>query len=149
MLLESVPKIRELSIDEDINERSFISILDNIYKREVIIYIIIPEWEDDLLDELSDDLVIVNKITFPLTLCFPRSYGYVGYIKSNSKRYIYELYKRSDTLDHLLLSEIDLTDKLSEITKKKIDDFFRVFELNKIPHITIGPDAQWLNIIEY
>ncbi|PFG13533.1 hypothetical protein ATG70_1738 [Bacillus sp. es.036] len=49
----------------------------------------------------------------------------------------------------MLLSEIDLTDKLSEITKENIDDFFRVFELNKIPHITIGPDAQWLNIIEY
>ncbi|WP_283152154.1 hypothetical protein [Guptibacillus hwajinpoensis] len=147
--MESVPKIRELSIDEDINEQSFISMLDNLYKREVIIYIIIPEWEDDLLDELSDDLVIVNKITFPLTLCLPRSYGYVGYIKNNSKRYIYELYKRSDTLDHLLLSEIDLIEKLSEITKKNIDNFFRVFELNKIPHITIGPDAQWVNIIEY
>lgn len=48
----------------------------------------------------------------------------------------------------LVFSEFDVSQNLYNINKKNID-IFKIFELNKIPHITVGPDGQWLNIIEF
>ncbi len=51
-------------------------------------------------------------------------------------------------MDYLVFSEIDVTEQLHNMAKKNIN-FNKIFELNKIPHITLGPDGQWLNINEY
>jgi hypothetical protein len=49
-------------------------------------------------------------------------------------------------MDLLVFSETDLS---QHILNKKNIDIYNIFESNKIPHITIGPDGQWLNIVEY
>ncbi|MEY2193996.1 hypothetical protein AB7942_14845, partial [Neobacillus sp. BF23-41] len=71
-----------------------------------------------------------------------------GYVKDSQKRYIYEFYLRSTTMDYLIFSETDVSEQLSKLTKKNLD-IYKMFHLNKVPHITIGPDGQWLNIVEY
>jgi hypothetical protein len=146
--LESVPKVREILLDEEIDEQEFVRIINGIYKQDCYIYAIIPEWEEELLNELSNDLILVNKIPFPLIRIFPRTIGFLGYVKDSTKQYIYEFYLRSTTMDFLVFSEFDVSQHLNNINKKNID-IYKIFESNKIPHITIGPDGQWLNIVEY
>ena len=74
--LGSVPKIREILLDEEIDEQEFIGIINNIYKQDCYIYAIIREWEEELFDELSNDFNLINKITFPLKRIFPRTIGF-------------------------------------------------------------------------
>ncbi|MDP9726548.1 hypothetical protein J2W44_005660 [Priestia aryabhattai] len=48
----------------------------------------------------------------------------------------------------IVYSEVDVIEKLDKIDKKNVD-IYNIFELNKISHVTIGPDGQWLNVVEY
>lgn len=144
--MRSIPKIEEILLDEEIDEQEFVSIITSIYKQDCYIYAIIPEYEQDLLNELSNDFIEVNK--FPLPLTFPREMGYVGYVKDSQKRYIYEFYLRSTTMDYLIFSETDVSEQLSKLSKQNLDAY-KMFQLNKVPHTTIGHDGQWLNVVRY
>jgi len=144
--LRNIPKKQEILLDEEIDEQDFVSTVNSFYKQDCYIYAIIPEYEKDLLNELSNDFNEVNK--FPLPRTFPRGIGYMGYVKDIQKRYIYEFYLRSTTIDYLIFSETDVSEQLSKLSKKNLD-IYKMFQLNKVPHITIGPDCQWLNIVEY
>jgi hypothetical protein len=144
--LESVPNIQEIILDEEIDEKEFVGIINSIYKQECYIYAIIPEYEEELFNELSNAFIKVNN--FPLPRVFPREIGYLGYVNDIKKQYIYEFYLRSTTMDFLVFSETDVSQYLNNISKKNID-IYKIFESNKIPHITIGPDGQWLNVVEY
>ncbi|SIS14480.1 hypothetical protein SAMN05878482_1219 [Peribacillus simplex] len=144
--MKSIPKKQEILLDEEIDEQEFVSIINSFYKQDCYIYAIIPEYEQDLLNELSNDFSEVNK--FPLPRSFPREMGCMGYVKDSLKKYIYDFYLRSTTMDYLVFSETDVSDQLSNLTKKSLD-IYKIFESNKIPHITIGPDGQWLNVRVY
>ncbi|MGC8229988.1 hypothetical protein ACP2W0_13455 [Pseudobacillus badius] len=144
--MRSIPKIEEILLDEEIDEQEFVSIITSIYKQDCYIYAIIPEYEQDLLNELSNDFIKVNK--FPLPRTFPREMGYVGYVKDSQKRYIYEFYLRSTTMDYLIFSETDVSEQLSKLSKQN-SDAYKMFQLNKVPHTTIGHDGQWLNVVRY
>ncbi|MDM5224555.1 hypothetical protein QUF86_28370 [Peribacillus sp. NJ11] len=145
--MRSNPKKQEILLDEEIDEQEFVSIINSFYIYDCYIYAIIPEYEQDLLNELSNIFIEVDK--FPLTRSFPREIGYLGYVKDSQKRYVYEFYLRSTTMDYLIFSETDVSELLGKITKKNRKDLYKLFELNMVPHITIGPDGQWLNIVEY
>jgi len=145
--LDCLPKKSEILLDEEIEEQEFVKIINSIYKQECYIYAIIPEWEEELFKELSNNFIIINKFPFPLTRIFPRTIGFLGYVKDRKKQYVYEFYLRSTTMD-LVFSETDVSQHLNILNKKNID-IYNIFESNKIPHITIGPDGQWLNIVEY
>lgn len=144
--LKSSPKVRELLLDEEINEQEFVGIINGIYKQDCYIYAVIPDWEEELFNELSNDLIIINQFPFPLTRIFPRTIGFLGYVKDRKKQNIFKFYLRSTTMDLLVFSETDVS---QYILNKKNIDIYNIFESNKIPHITIGPDGQWLNIVEY
>jgi len=144
--LESVPNVREILLDEEIDEQEFVNIFNGIYNKDCFIYAIIPECEQELLNELSNDFIEIDK--FPLPRVFPREQGYLGFIKDSQKNFIYEFYLRSTTMDYLVFSKFDVSQQLKNINKKNIN-IYQIFESNKIPHITIGPDGQWLNVIEY
>jgi hypothetical protein len=141
-----LPKKKEFLLDEDIDEQEFVKIISSIYKQEFFIYAIIPECQKELLNELSRDFIKVKDVPLPRT--FPREIGYLGYVRDSQKHFIYEFYLRSTTMDYLVFSEMDVTEHLHKIDKKNVN-IYKIFELNKIPHITIGPDGQWLNIIEF
>lgn len=145
--MDYLPKKSEILLDEEIEEQEFVKIINSIYKQECYIYAIIPEWEEELFKELSNNFIIINKFPFPLTRIFPRTIGFLGYVKDRKKQYVYEFYLRSTTMD-LVFSETDVSQHLNILNKKNID-IYNIFESNKIPHITIGPDGQWLNIVEY
>lgn len=51
-------------------------------------------------------------------------------------------------MNFLVFSEFNVSQHLNNINKKNID-IYKIFESNKTPHTTIGPDGQWLNIVEY
>ena len=51
-------------------------------------------------------------------------------------------------MDYLIFSETDVSEQLNKLTKKNWD-IYKMFQFNKVPHITIGPDGQWLNIVQY
>lgn len=51
-------------------------------------------------------------------------------------------------MDYLVFSETDVSEQLGTLTKKSVD-IYKIFESNRIPHITIGPDGQWLNVLKY
>ncbi|PQD94454.1 hypothetical protein CYL18_14685 [Pradoshia eiseniae] len=138
----------EIFLDEEIDKQEFVDMINALYKQDCYIYTIIPEWEIDLLNQLSDDFILIKKVKFPLIRIFPRTTGFVGFVKDSKKQYIFEFYLRSTTMDFLIFSEVDVGQHLNKINKKNID-IYQIFEANKIPHITIGPDGQWLNIIEY
>ncbi|MBM7602474.1 hypothetical protein JOC75_000444 [Metabacillus crassostreae] len=140
------PKLREIFLDEEIDKQGFVSIVNNIYKQDCFIYAIIPKYEKELLTELSNDFISVN--SFPLPYIFPKEIGYLGYVKDSYKQYVYEFYLHSPMINHLVFSNIDASEHLREITKKNLD-ISQLFELNKIPHMTIGPDGQWLKIVDY
>ncbi|WP_082232929.1 hypothetical protein [Halobacillus massiliensis] len=147
--LGRVPKVREILLDEEIDEQEFVERINDIYKGDCYIYAIIPEWwEDELINGPSIDFIIVNKIKFPLLRIFPRTIGFVGYVQDSKKQYVYDFYLRSTTIDFLVFSKFDVSHHLNNINKKNID-LYKIFESNEIPHITIGPDGQWLNIVEY
>ncbi|OLS33411.1 hypothetical protein [Bacillus sp. MRMR6] len=146
--MESVPKVREILLDEEIDEQEFVGIINSIYKQDCYIYAIIPEWDKELFNELSNDFILINKIPFPLKRIFPRTIGFLGFVKDRTKQYIYEFYLRSSTIGFLVFSEFDVSQHLNNINKKNID-IYKIFESNKIPHITFGPDGQWLHIVEY
>ncbi|PAE38945.1 hypothetical protein [Bacillus sp. 7884-1] len=141
-----LPNEKELFLDDYIDEQEFVEIISTFYKQEIFIYAIIPEYEKELLKELSKDFIKVKDVSLPRT--FPREIGYLGYVRDCQKQFIYEFYLRSTTMDYLVFSEIDVTAHLNKIEKQNVD-IFKIFELNKVPHITIGPDSQWLNIIEF
>ncbi|MEI2406148.1 hypothetical protein [Niallia taxi] len=143
-----VPKVREILLDEEVGKQEFLEVIKDVYKRDIYIYAIVPEWEKELLDAMSNDFILINKIHFPLTEIFPRTIGFLGYVKDSTKQYIYEFYLRSTTISYFVFSEVDVSKYLNDITKKNID-IYKIFETNKTPHITIGPDGQWINIIEY
>lgn len=140
-----VPKIREILLDENISEQEFVEIISAIYKHECFIYAVIPDWEKELLNELSNQFIKIKDITLPRV--FPRTTGYIGFVRDGQKGFIYEFYLRSGTM-HLLYSNIDVSEQLFRENGKNID-IYKIFETNKIPHITIGPDGQWLNVVEY
>lgn len=139
------PKIKEILLDENINEQEFVEIISALYKRECFIYAIIPDWEEELLNELSNQFIKVKDITLPRT--FPRTIGYLGYVRDTQKSFIYEFYLRSTTID-FVFSTVDVTKDLPKTNKKNIY-LYKFFEANEIPHITIGPDGQWINIVDY
>lgn len=146
--MERVPRVRGILLEEGIDEQDFVDIINGIYKQDCYIYAIIPEWEEELLNQLSNDFILINKIKFPLTRIFPRTIGFVGYVQDSKKQYIYEFFLRSTTMDFLVFSEFDISQSLYNIDKNNID-IYKIFESNEIPHITIGPDGQWLNLVEY
>jgi hypothetical protein len=143
-----IQKVTEILLDEEIDEQEFVEIINDVYKQDCYIYAIIPDWEKDLLNQLSDDFILINKVKFPLMRIFPRTTGFVGFVKDSKKQYIYEFYLRSTTMDFLIFSELDVSQHLNNINKNNID-MYKIFEINNVPHITIGPDGQGLNIIEY
>lgn len=146
--MERVPRVRGILLEEGIDEQDFVEIINGIYKQDCYIYAIIPEWEEELLNQLSNDFILINKIKFPLTRIFPRTIGFLGYVQDSKKQYIYEFFLRSTTMDFLVFSEFDISQSLYNIDKNNID-IYKIFESNEIPHITIGPDGQWLNLVEY
>lgn len=148
LLLKSVSKVSEIMLDDDINEQDFVSIIKDIFKKKCYIYAIIPEWEEELLNKLSKDFIIIAKFPLPLIRNFPRTKGVLGYLQDNENRYLYELYLKSTTMDFIVFSETDVSRFLNNITNKNIN-IYKIFEANKITHITIGPDGQWLNVVEY
>lgn len=146
--MNRTPKIMERLLDEEIDEQEFVDIIDDIYKQDCYIYAIIPDWEEDLLNQLSDDFVVIQKIKFPLIQIFPRTIGLLGYVKDRRKQYVYEFYLRSSTIDFFIFSELDISQHLNQISKKNLD-LGELFKALKVPHITVGPDGQWLRIVEY
>jgi hypothetical protein len=144
--MDFLPKKKEFLLDEDIDEQEFVEIISSFYKQEFFIYAIIPEYEKELLNELSRGFIKVKDVLLPRT--FPREIGYLGYVRDNQKHFIYEFYLRSTTMDYLVFSEMDVTQHLHKIDMKNVD-IYKIFELNKISYITIGPDGQWLNIVEF
>ncbi|TYS59563.1 hypothetical protein FZC76_22305 [Sutcliffiella horikoshii] len=144
--MRSIQKNQEVLLDEEIDEQKFVSIINSFYKQDCYIYAIIPEYEQDLLNNISNDFIEVDK--FPLPRTFPREKGYMGYVKDSEKQYIYEFYLRSTTMDYLIFSETDISEQFSKLTKNNLD-IYKMFKLYKVPHISIGPDGQWLNIVEY
>lgn len=148
MCMDSFPKVREILLDEEICEQNFIDVITSIYKEECYIYAIVRKYEDELFNKLSIDFIIANKIPFPLAQFFPRTIGFLGHVKDEKKQYIFDFYLRASTLDFLVFSETDVSQLLNSINKKNID-IYKIFQLNLIPHITIGPDGGWLNVIEY
>lgn len=144
--MDFLPKKKEFLLDEYIDEQEFVEIISSFYNQEFFIYAIIPECEKDLMNELSRDFIKVKDVPLPST--FPTEIGYLGYVRDSQKQFIYEFYLRSTTMDYLVFSEMDVTERLHKIDKKNVD-IYKIFELNKIPHITVGPDGQWLNIIEF
>ena len=87
--MKSVPKEREILLDEKVSEQEFVGIIKGIYNRDIYIYAIVPEWEKYLLNKMANDFILVNKIPFPLTRIFPRTIGFFGYVQDNKKQYIY------------------------------------------------------------
>ena len=146
--MDGIQKVTKILLVEEIDEQEFVEIINDVYKQDCYIYAIIPDWEKDLLNQLSDDFILINKVKFPLMRIFPRTTGFVGFVKDSKKQYIYEFYLRSTTMDFLIFSELDVSQHLNNINKNNID-MYKIFETNNVPHITIGPDGQWLNIIEY
>ena len=146
--MDCLPKKSEILLDEEIEEQEFVKIINSIYKQECYIYAIIPEYEEELFYKLSKNFIKVINFTFPRFSFLSREIGYLGYVKDSQKQYIYEFYLRSTTMDFLVFSEFNVSQYLNDINRKNID-IYKVFESNKIPHITIGPDGQWLNIVEY
>lgn len=144
--MDFLPKKKVFLLDEDIDEQEFVEIISSFYKQEFFIYAIIPECEKEFLNELSREFIKVKDVPLPRT--FPREIGYLGYVKDTLKQLIYEFYLRSTTMDYLVFSEMDVNEHLHTIDKKNVD-IYKIFKLNKIPHTTIGPDGQWLNIIEF
>ncbi|WP_421381851.1 hypothetical protein ACOJQI_21225 [Bacillus salacetis] len=104
--------------------------------------------EEELLDKLADDFIVMGEIKVPLIRIFPRTIGIAGYVKDHKKQYIHDFYTRSTTIDYIVFSESDVSQYLKNLNKKNID-LYNIFESNEIPHINIGPDGQWLNIVEY
>ncbi|MFT4416800.1 hypothetical protein ACLM5H_23330 [Fredinandcohnia humi] len=102
--MRSIPKKQEILLDEEMDEQEFVEIIDSFYKQECYIYGIIPEYEHQLLNDLSNNFIILNE--FPLPRVFPREMGYLGYVKDSQKRYIYEFYLRSSTMDYLIFSRL-------------------------------------------
>lgn len=87
--LKSDSKVRQILLDEEIDEQEFVGIINSIYKQDCYIYAIIPEYEEELFNELSKDFIEVKKFPFPRFFFFPREIGHLGYVKDNQKQYIY------------------------------------------------------------
>jgi len=147
--LKSVPNIKEVWLDEDVSESEFINIVNSFYEGDCYIYAILPDWEEALRVALPND-ALLQTISFPLYKVFPRAKGHLIYVNDIRREYIYEFYKckRSTTMDYLLFSNVSVKNALDQINSKNLD-IFKIFEDNGIPHITIGPDAEWLNIVTY
>ncbi|WP_139892389.1 hypothetical protein [Bacillus sp. D386] len=64
--MEIIPKVIERLLEKEIDEQEFVDIINDIYKQECYIYAIIPDWEEELLNQLSDDFILINTIKFPL-----------------------------------------------------------------------------------
>lgn len=144
--MDRLSKKTEVLLDEEIEEQEFVDQITRFYKKECYIYAIIPEYEKELLEELSTKFIAFKSV--PLSRIFTWDTGHLGYLKDSQKEFLYEFYLRSTTIDYIVFSEADVSEHLQTINKKTID-IYKIFELNRIPHITIGPDGQWLNIIEY
>ncbi|MGP1908443.1 hypothetical protein ACTSEZ_09725 [Metabacillus sp. JX24] len=138
-------KRTEVFLDKEIGEQELINQVSSFYKNGCYIYTIIPDYEEELFTTLSSNFISVKTIS--LSGFYKWDTGEVGYVKDLNKQFIYEFYLRSTTMDYIVFSETDVTLHLSKLNKR--DDFYNLFELNKIPHITIGPDGQWLNIMKY
>lgn len=143
--MKSFPKTREILLDENLAEQEFIGIISLLYKQDCFIYAIIPNWEEELLNKLSSQFIKVKDIHLPRT--FPRATGHVGYVQDIEKQFAYEFYLRSTTMD-FVFSDIDVREQLHLVNKKNID-IYKIFETNKAFYTKIGPDGQWLEIVEY
>ncbi|MBD7938280.1 hypothetical protein H9655_14695 [Cytobacillus sp. Sa5YUA1] len=49
-----LPKVVRRLLDDEIDEEKFIDIINSVYKQDCYIYAMIPDWEEDLLNQLSD-----------------------------------------------------------------------------------------------
>ncbi|MEA3319479.1 MAG: hypothetical protein U9Q88_05580 [Bacillota bacterium] len=144
--MDSLSKKTEIILNEEIEEQEFVEQISRFYKNECYIYSIIPEYEKELLKDLSTKFIAVKSV--PLFRMFNGDTGHLGYVKDSKKEFLYKFYMRSTTMDYIIFSEVDVSEHLQTINKKD-KDIYKIFELNKIPHINIGPDGQSLNLIEY
>ncbi|MFY0758915.1 hypothetical protein AB1K32_08570 [Metabacillus dongyingensis] len=144
--MDRLSKKTEIFLDEEIDEQEFVDQVSCFYKNGCYIYAIIPEYEEELFKALSTNFISVKSI--PLSRFFTWDTGQMGYVNDSKKQFIYEFYLRSTTMDYIVFSEVDVSEHLQKINKKNID-IYNIFEKNRIPHLTIGPDGQWLNLIEY
>ncbi|KRE07853.1 hypothetical protein ASE46_23740 [Bacillus sp. Root239] len=136
----------EILLNNEVEEQEFVKQISSFYKKECYIYAIIPEYEKELLNELSTDFIVVKPILTSRFLNWDTSQ--LGYIKDSKKQYIYKFYLRSTTMDCIVFSEVDVSKHLQTINKKN-PDIYKIFEMNRIPHMTIGHDGQWINVIKY
>ncbi|KRF60638.1 hypothetical protein ASG99_26385 [Bacillus sp. Soil768D1] len=118
--MDCLPKKSEVLLDEEIEKQEFVKIINSIYKQECYIYAVIPEWEEELFNEPSNDFIIINKIRFTLTRIFPRTIEFLGYVKDRKKQYIYEFYLRSTTMDFLVFSETDVSQHLNILNGEEL-----------------------------
>ncbi|MEH7484889.1 hypothetical protein V7157_28235 [Neobacillus drentensis] len=66
--MDSLPKKREILLDEDIDEQEFVKIISSFYKQDCFIYAIVPVYEDELFNELRRDFIKVKDVPLPRTL---------------------------------------------------------------------------------
>ena len=63
--MDGIQKVTEILLDEEIDEQEFANIVNDVYKQDCYIYAIIPDWEKDLLNQLSDDFILIKKSNSP------------------------------------------------------------------------------------
>jgi len=119
--------------------------LNSIYKDTCYIYAIIPEWETELLDSISSEVLYVKDIYSSWLRILLREKSFLICIEDNKKQHVYDFYLRSTTIDYIVFSKINMTDSIRESTNRKLN-IYELFRETDTPHTTIGHDGQWLNV---
>lgn len=131
-------KIREIDLEDECTKEEFDRKLAKIFPGRKYIYAMIPVFYGEFIDELSTDFTPITMVSNPYS--GGQTLDIVGVTEDHELKYAFEFYERA------ALIAVVITSAKVELDPYNIhrDTFYKFFEEHQIPHVTIGPDGQWL-----
>lgn len=125
-------------VEENCSKEAFQKIIEQFLPKNKVIYTIIPEYYKEFLLEISSNFVEIKNIVDD-KYSFPKSEGILGYINDDELQFVFEFYERANVIPFVIASR-----NVTFEEDVELDSFYSYFEGNNIPHITVGPDQEYI-----
>ena len=131
-------KYYNTEVEENCSKEAFQKIIEQLLPKKKVIYTIIPKYYKEFLLEISSNFVEIKNIVDD-KYSFPKSEGILGYINDEEFQFVFEFYERANVIPFVIASR-----NVTFEGDIELYSFYSYFEENNIPHITVGPDQEYI-----
>ncbi|MDQ0229099.1 hypothetical protein [Metabacillus malikii] len=129
----------EYWLDVNITKADFNRLIKKLLPQKRVLYAYIPESYNDFLTEMSTKFVTIKKIIDD-KYTYPKCVYTLGYIEDDELEFAFEFFERASIIRFVIATETICVNGVEEDLEK----FYDFFMGENTPHITIGPDQQYV-----